>query len=134
MDRDERKLMPFLLELNVKHLDLRISDDELYEIVSKDRLYLVDCHYLIKKGYDELWYSKNLNGYSVILVVSKDGNIELYDLFIDTLFKSGRNDTSTLRDLIPVVLETDAILDKINNYGYSMLSNEEKNYLDNISK
>jgi hypothetical protein len=33
---------------------------------------------------------------------------------------------------LPVVLETDAILDKIGKYGIDSISEEERNYLDNI--
>lgn len=131
--KDFRRLLPFTLELDIKHLDLRISDDELYERATKDQFFLEDCFYLIKKGYDELWYSKNTKGQSVIIAVSKEGQVELYDLFVESLFRSGRNESSTLRDALPVILDTDYILDKINKYGMNMLTKEEKEYLNRLS-
>ena len=39
-----------------------------------------------------------------------------------------------LKESLPVVLETDAILEKIAKHGLSSISKEEKDFLDNLSK
>lgn len=122
------------IELDVCYIDLKSKISEILEKAQNDFFYMDDVFYLIKNGYEEMWYTKNKKSFSVILAVSKKGNIELYHSFKENLIKSGRNKQNMLIDSLPVILEVDAILDKINKYGIELITKEEKNFLDKSYK
>jgi S-adenosylhomocysteine hydrolase len=53
---------------------------------------------------------------------------------IDSLIEHKLREQERYKEIqqIPVILDMDIILDKINNYGISSLTEEEKDYMDNI--
>lgn len=129
MEKQRPKLR---IELDIYHLNLTDKHKILFDKAQSDRFHMDDLYYIQDNGYDEMWYTKNKENFSVIIAVSKNGTIELYDSFKENILKSGRSDNYSLKDNLPVILNFDIILEKIHKYGINMITKEEKDFLDNI--
>ena len=88
--------------------------------------------------FETLKYNKNFVGVK-LLWIDLGSNIIAYTL-------NGKDEIKVMEDnllkmkpvqpfepkSLPIILETDAILDKINEYGMTSLSKEEKEFLSNL--
>jgi hypothetical protein len=118
-------------ELDVKYLNISLGYDDAFKAFNRNYMPIQHYFHLVKNGYDELWYIKDPKGFGVIISVGKNGNIELYDYFKDKIKKIRNIEKYNLKDSLPIVLEPDAILEKIHKYGIDMITKEEKDFLDN---
>ena len=118
------------LDLKFKHVDLR--NDDLLRICLKYKLLYSEFLELKDNSYDELWFIYDEYKRGEIVSMSKKGNIELYSSFIDKMISFGVNKSTFDEYTFPIILEQDAILDKINAYGIEAITYEEKKFINDI--
>jgi hypothetical protein len=74
-----------------------------------------------------------LNNYKAFLAKGYDIRTPSMDSKLVAIETAKQREIEILKESLPVVLETDAILEKIAKHGLSSISKEEKDFLDNQS-
>jgi hypothetical protein len=115
---------------NIFKLDLRkFNNEKLKEVCDK---YLLDYDKMLsnkKKGYANTWIDNDL-GIVVAFTTKKDSTI-VYTHAMDN-FLSSAKEVEIIKQ--PRELDLDSILEKISKYGIDSLKDDEKEFLDNLSK
>lgn len=117
---------------SIEYVNLNIGFHDFYEMCYKYWIFPSKITELKNKGYDEMWVLKEDKKDGQIIAVAKNGKIEIYSYFAEELLKIGGNKETFNKAFLPVVLEIDAILEKISKHGIESITDLEKNYLDKL--
>lgn len=117
---------------SIKYINLNIDSSDFYDICFENWIYPSKLTELIDKGYNEVWILKQENKDGQIIAIAKNGKLELYSEFVQELIIIGGSQNSFNKAFLPIILDVDIILEKISKYGIHSITDEEKNYLDEI--
>jgi len=115
---------------SIEYVSLNMTSKEYYDTCFRYFFYPKFLDSLKEKGYDEMWVFHKEGMDSKVIAVSKNGKMEIYEGFSQELLKVGGSQKTFNKAFLPVILDIDAILEKISKYGIDSITDEEKKYLD----